>query len=344
MTFAESSSLVPNGYSKNVSWQAVKHWCFSETLPAGPWSMKDLCFWVISSRYSSIFAKTKARFFTFKNLQAANELKVTKYLGFCHIGGWFSPTLPHKSSTRKRAMMLGDRVISSHPSALTKSFWVRLPPIMLGLVHFRLILVLKSLLLMVHTLSWDERWTWQTFKNPQSLDLWALLIWIFGRTSNQLLPWRPFTYLSSDFSRPIHTTSRNNGISSQKVQVYQRVRPSSSLASWSTKNNVPNDLFCRPSKRDFVGLVSLRCVKWLRKCHDCSTAPETRLLHVPMMSMIDQIRFINASGLWKSSLHFYLTSLIVRSFPGRIPRNRGGAINHHLVQTWWCEIKICCNS
>lgn len=43
------------------------------------WSMKDLYFWVKPSTYSSIFAKTKARFFTFKNLQATYEMKVTKY-------------------------------------------------------------------------------------------------------------------------------------------------------------------------------------------------------------------------------------------------------------------------
>ena len=82
-------------------------------------SMKDLYFWIISSTYSSIFARNKARFFTFKNLQATNELKATKYLGFYHIGGWFSPTFAsHKFHVPlAEKMMLDDGVISSHPES-----------------------------------------------------------------------------------------------------------------------------------------------------------------------------------------------------------------------------------
>ena len=132
------------GWSRSSrKWQIVFRplfWCPRGTprmCPARPcqhWSMKDLYFWVISSTYSSIFAKTKARFFTFKNLQATNELKVTKYLGFYHIGGWFSPTFAsHKFHVPlAEKMMLGEITPLLWPNH--SGCW--LPPIILVLKSF----------------------------------------------------------------------------------------------------------------------------------------------------------------------------------------------------------------
>lgn len=226
-------------------------------------SMKDLYFWVISSTYSSIFAKTKARFFAFKNLQATNELKVTKYLGFYHIGGWFSPTFAsqkfHVPLAEKWCWVMGWSQVTQN--ALTKSCWV------LASSHYFGAQIIFFLMVYRFEIKGKQSKVWK--------NLWTLELCLFGQDLLIVAP--PTSYFHGDHSHISPQISADQSTRHLEIMEFQASCASlpegtdHQVLFWSYQMTCSADLR-KETSLDWC----LRCVKWLRKCHDCSTAPETR--------------------------------------------------------------------
>lgn len=164
--------------------------------------------------------------------------------------------------------MLGDGVISSHPECFDQ--------IILGIGFLQLILVLKSLLLMGGTwfppsLSWDDRLELRANlqKSEEIFGPWSSAI--FGRWHGIFLVrifWNvapPTSYFHGDHSHISPQISADQSTRHLEIMDFFSQLCKFTRGYWSSSFPLvlPNDLFSRPSKRDFVGLVSLWCVKFL---------------------------------------------------------------------------------
>lgn len=108
------------------------------------------------------------------------------------------------------------------------------------------------------------RWKVRIKGKPSNIwrNLWTLELCLFGQDLLIVAP--PTSYFHGDHS---HISPQISADQSRHLETmeFQASCASFTRGYWSSSFPLvlPNDLFCRPSKRDFVGLVSLRCVKFL---------------------------------------------------------------------------------